>query len=239
MTALLKTTQIQEPSSATVNLALDTSGGVTVGGATTFTGGIASAGVPIKGSSSGTTTLVAASTASGTVTIPAGTGTAAVQGISTNIVSATAQASTSGTSIDFTSIPSWVKRITVMFSGVSTNGTSNLIVQLGTGATPTYTTSGYLGSASDTTGATQTNFSSGFLFNNSVNATQTYSGLMTIVNLTGNTWSESSMLGDSAGAALRYGAGSVPLAATLTALRITTAGGANTFDAGTINIMYE
>ena len=47
------------------------------------------------------------------------------------IVSGTSVASTSGTSIDFTSIPSWVKRITVMFDGVSTNGTSNLQVQIG------------------------------------------------------------------------------------------------------------
>ena len=43
----------------------------------------------------------------------------------------TAVASTSGTSVDFTSIPSWVKRITVMFNGVSTSGTSNPLVQLG------------------------------------------------------------------------------------------------------------
>lgn len=75
MTALLKTTQIQEPSSASVNLTLDASGGVTVAGVTTLTGGIASAGLPLKGSSSGTTTLVAAATASGTVTIAAQTGT--------------------------------------------------------------------------------------------------------------------------------------------------------------------
>ena len=52
MPALLKTTQIQEPSSATIKLALDTSGGVTAGqnltvtGTTTFTGGIVSAGLP-------------------------------------------------------------------------------------------------------------------------------------------------------------------------------------------------
>jgi len=150
--------------------------------------------------------------------------------------SATAQASTAGTAIDFTAIPLWVKRVTVMFTGVSTNGTSNLIVQIGSGS---FTTSGYLGSASDTTGATQTNFTSGFIFNNVVNATQTYGGLMTIVNLTGNTWAESSMLGDSAGTALRYGAGSVPISGTLDRVRITTAAGVNTFDAGTINLIYE
>lgn len=162
--------------------------------------------------------------------------TAPIGAVYNGLQSATAVASTSGTSIDFTGIPLWVKRVTVMFSGVSTNGTSNLIVQLGSGS---FTTSGYLGSSTDTTGTTQTNFTSGFIFNNSVNATQTYGGLMTIVNLTGNTWAESSMLGDSAGAAMRYGAGSVPLSGTLDRVRITTAGGTNTFDAGTINLIYE
>jgi len=190
--------------------------------------------ISIAGDTSGTVAIVAPAVAgTNTLTLLAATGNLGPK------VQGTSVSATTGTSIDYTGLPSWITRITVVFSGLSTNGTSNLIVQLGTGATPTYTTSGYLGSAADTTGATQTNFTSGFIFNNSVNATQTYGGLMTIVNLTGNTWAESSMLGDSAGTALRYGAGSVPLAATLTALRITTAGGVNTFDAGTVNILYE
>ena len=47
------------------------------------------------------------------------------------IVRGTAVASTSGTSIDFTGIPAWVERITVMFSGVSGSGTSNFLLQIG------------------------------------------------------------------------------------------------------------
>ena len=61
------------------------------------------------------------------------TGTLNVGGLTPNvypIVSGTAVASTSGTSIDFTSIPSWVKRITVMFNGVSLTGTDALLIQL-------------------------------------------------------------------------------------------------------------
>lgn len=65
MVALLKTTQIQEPSSSTVNLTLGSTGNVTV----------ASPGILLSGSSSGTTTLAAASAASGIVTIAAQTGT--------------------------------------------------------------------------------------------------------------------------------------------------------------------
>ena len=155
------------------------------------------------------------------------------------LVSGTAQASTSGTSIDFTGIPSWVKRITVIFSGVSTNGTSSTIVQLGTGATPTYTTSGYLGSCSTSSGATISNFSSGFMVNNSVAAASVVHGNIVIINISGNTWVESAVLALSDSANTRDSAGSVTLGAALTALRVTTVVGTNTFDAGSMNIMYE
>ncbi len=50
------------------------------------------------------------------------------------LVSGTSQNTTSGTSIDFTSIPSWVRRITVLYNGVSTSGSSALIVQIGAGS---------------------------------------------------------------------------------------------------------
>ena len=153
--------------------------------------------------------------------------------------SATAVASTSGTSIDFTGIPSWVKRITLMFSGVSTNGTSSTIVQLGTGATPTYTTSGYLGSAATSSGATVTNFSTGFMVNNSVGAASVVHGHIVIINISGNTWVESAVLALSDSANTRDSAGSITLGDVLTAIRITTVAGANTFDAGTINYIYE
>ena len=229
MTALLKTTQIQEPSSSAVNLTLGSGGGVTVD----------STGVSISGSSSGTTTLVASATASGTVTLPAGTGTAVVNGLSSPLVQGTAVASTSGTAIAYTNLPSWVRRITLMLTGVSTSGTSNIIVQLGTGATPTYTTSGYIGSVNIQTGGTSTNFSSGFMINNSTGAADVFNGQIVINSFGSNTWVESGMLGLSNAAGARYSAGYVPLAAVLTAVQLTTVGGTDTFDAGSINILYE
>ena len=67
-----------------------------------------------------------------------------VQGI---ISRGTTVASTSGTSIDFTGIPSFVKRITVMLNQVSLSGTSNVCIQLGT--------SGGVDTASTYVGATQ------------------------------------------------------------------------------------
>lgn len=196
----------------------------------------------LTGSSSGTTTVQAAATASGTITVPAGTGTVAVNGVSSNLVSGTVTASTSGTTIPYTGLPSWVKRITVMLNGVSTSGTSNYIIQLGYGATPTWVTSGYTGGSNNAGGA-QTNYS-GFLVLNSPSAGGIHSGLsiITLLDASTNTWAESSVLGDAGNvstATFNIGGFSVPLAGTMTAVRLTTVNGTDTFDLGKVNILYE
>jgi hypothetical protein len=203
----------------------------------------------LNGATSGYTEIDAPAVAgSNTLVLPGGNGSDGnilgtdgagnLSWVNGRMVLATAQNSTSGTSIDFTGIPSWVKRVTVMFDGVSTNGTSDIIIQLGTGATPTYTTSGYLGSALTQSGTTA-NFTTGLRVVNSNAGANLWHGNILICNFTGNTWSESAVLGNSNAAGTRVSAGSIPLAATLTAVRITTTGGTNTFDAGSINILYE
>ena len=149
------------------------------------------------------------------------------------ITSGTAVASTSGTSIDFTSIPSWVKRITVMFSGVSTSGTSNIQAQIGSGSV---TTTGYV--SGSTIGTTYTSATTGFLLYNNTSAADIISGVITICNITSNTWVEGGMLNNTG--ALRISGGNSPaLSGTLDRVRITTVNGTDTFDAGSINILYE
>jgi hypothetical protein len=154
--------------------------------------------------------------------------------VNSNIVAGTAVAATSGTSIDYTSIPSWVERITVMFSGVSTSGTSFVIVQLGTGGTPT--TSGYGGGAWQT--STYTNVTNGLALSGNNVATDVRNGAITITNITGNTW-VSTAINFNNNATGGGGAGSIALAGVLNLVRITTVGGTDTFDAGTVNILYE
>ena len=183
-----------------------------------------------------------ASTSSGLVTTADNSGQIAFQTNGTQfnplLTAGTAQASTSGSNIDFSGangVPSWAKRITIMFNGVSTNGTADINIQLGTGSTPTYTTSGYLGSVSTQNG-TAANFSSGFTVINGMAATSVFHGNIIICNVTGNTWSEIGLLGKSDVAGVRTSGGSIPLAAALTAIRITTT---DTFDLGSINILYE
>jgi hypothetical protein len=149
----------------------------------------------------------------------------------------TAVATTSGTSVDFTSIPSTVKRITVMLNGVSTNGTSSVIVQLGdSGGVETSGYSGYSFEIKATPAGIVA--SSGIILNSPV-ASSTCDGIVTLVNITGNTWVATFVGGDSIGLVCNVAGISKTLSATLDRIRITTAGGVNTFDAGQVNIMYE
>ena len=156
------------------------------------------------------------------------------------ITSGTAVASTSGTSIDFTGIPSWVKRITVMFSGVSTSGTSNQIIQIGSGS---FTATGYLGTCSNvaTASASSTQMSTGFMVGTGAAAAALYHGsvVLTLINASTNSWSENGSLGRSDGSLGYFSAGSIALSGTLDRVRITTVNGTDTFDAGSINILYE
>ena len=155
------------------------------------------------------------------------------------ITSGTAVASTSGTSIDFTSIPSWVKRITVMMNGVSTNSTSAIQIRLGAGSVAT---SGYLGSAGNFNNANATavvNATSGVLLINSTAAGNIYYGCVTFVTLGSNIWVASGALGLSSNTNIAVFGGGITLGGTLDILRITTVNGTDTFDAGSINILYE
>jgi hypothetical protein len=182
--------------------------------------------------------LVAPSTSGNVLT---SNGTTWVSQENLKLTLGTVQASTSGTSIDFTGIPSWVKRVTVMFNGTSVSGTSPLMVQLMTGSSVP-TTSGYLGTANggfnnDPDGS---NHSAGFkLANTSPSASYTNNVNMIITNLTGNTWSELSIVTNSTSPRIAIGSGSVALASILTGIRITTVNGTDTFDAGSVNIIYE
>lgn len=158
-----------------------------------------------------------------------------------NGVLGTSVASTSGTSIDFTGIPSWVKRITVMFVGLSTNGTSNPIVQLGDSGG--IETTGYLGGAVAVSSAAgiSANSTVGILISSSIAAATVFHGSMvlSLVVESTNTWVGMTALGASNTAAAVIGGGSKSLSATLDRIRLTMTNGTDAFDAGTVNIFYE
>jgi hypothetical protein len=157
------------------------------------------------------------------------------------LVSGTSQASTSGTSIPFTGIPSWVKRITVMFNGVSTNGSSNIMIQLGTGST-SYTTTGYSGvqiNTATTSQNTSGTVTTGFTMYAQVGASDVMYGNAILTNVTSNNWTIQGGTGAPALNRSTSFSGAINLSALLTAVRITTINGTDTFDAGSINILYE
>jgi hypothetical protein len=152
---------------------------------------------------------------------------------------ATAVASTSGTSIDFTSIPSWVKRITVMFSGVSTNGSSDYLVRIGD---TSIVTTGYLGASTLTTssGVGTSNYTNGFALRQGGQGTAVVAhGSIVLHNISANVWTAFGGVAQSNSTFMMLTGGSLSLSGTLTQVRITTVNGTDTFDAGTINIMYE
>lgn len=185
---------------------------------------------------------------SGTITVPAVAGTfTATIGSATGthfpFTSGTAVASTSGTSIDFTSIPSWVKRITVMFNGVSTNyaGSANIVLQLGTSGG--VQTTGYAGSSGYfvSGGASVVTNPTNGLNITATTAANTFSGVITfaLVDSATGLWVGSYTLGRGDGVAVHGGGTTKTLSGTLDRVRITTGNGTDTFDAGSINILYE
>lgn len=149
----------------------------------------------------------------------------------------TEKATTSGTEIDFTSIPSWVKKITIMFDGVSTNGTSIPMIQLGDAGG--FETTGYNGSAREAAGGA--NHNTGFIIGPGWTAAEVVHGSLslTLEDSANNVWSLSGMLGRSDAAEVLVTSGTKALSAILTQIRLTTVNGTDAFDAGAVNILLE
>lgn len=142
-------------------------------------------------------------------------------------VEGTVTATTSGTAFDLTSLPAGISEIEVMLYRVSLSDNDDLLVQIGTGGSPT--TSGYL-SYSGGSGST-----AGFAVRNSSNSAQN-SAIMHIVRYNGNDWVSSH--GVATGNTGEGGGGSVSLAGELDNLRLTR-DGLNTFDGGSFKIRYR
>lgn len=173
------------------------------------------------------------------ISAPGGSVTINGQTITNSMVSQTAKASTSGTTVDFTGIPTWAKRVVILFSGVSTSGTSRVLVRVGT--TSGYDATGYSSEASWGPSAGQyVTETTGFtLDSTSVGTTDLRHGSLTLENITGNNWISRSQIYTENQNLVTVGAGNRTLSAALERVRITTVNGTDTFDAGTINIIYE
>ena len=144
--------------------------------------------------------------------------------------------SASGTSVTFTSIPSWVTNIQITVVGLSTTGTDGIIVQVGDSGG--LETTGYSGSGHDFT--TANTATAGWYLSNVVTSARIFHGvaILTLHDSTNNVWSYNSIVSLSDAGGVRVAAGSKSLSATLDRVSIKTTA-SDTFDAGSINIRYS
>jgi hypothetical protein len=174
-----------------------------------------------------------------TITSPTITGGTWTSPSGSTVTSGTVVATTSGTTVDFTSIPSWVKRITVMLNAVGVSGATGTKLLLGTSGS--LETSGYTWQTS-TNGVSATGNTS--YFQPGLRNTTTYraTGVLTLnlINATTNTWMMSMLTATTVdNSDVWMAAGSKALSGTLTRLQLGTIDGTSTFTTGSINILYE
>jgi hypothetical protein len=197
--------------------------------------------IALSGNASGTGTFTFAAPGTNTdrtLTLPDASGTVATTADIPSVnpfTLGTAVASTSGTAIDFTGIPSWAKRVTVMFAGVSLSSSSTFLLQIGDSGGVEATGYSSVGLTPSSAYLSPTN---GFSLCASSVAAQLWSGQLALTLLTGNTWVLSGVIGSPTNY-IGISTGSKALSDTLDRVRITTANGTDTFDAGTINVSWE
>lgn len=138
----------------------------------------------------------------------------------------------SGTTGEYLSLPTWVKRVTMLFDNLSTTGTANYVVQMGSGA---FLTSTYF-SRSCPAGGSGGNSTTGFLLQSTTAAADTLCGSYVFNNISGNTWlGEGQFLVNTS--ANYFASGRVALSGTLDRIRVITT---DAFDgAGSINLLLE
>jgi len=149
----------------------------------------------------------------------------------------TAVNTTSGTAIDFTGLPAGIKRLTLSFSQLSTSGTSSVVLRIGSGS---FLATGYLGGGGgfdDTTGQYAFTSTDGFALG-SPGAANVRDGTVHIVRTSSTLWSASGVIYSNNQQMISV-AGSISFSGDITGVRLTTSGGANTFDNGTANILWE
>ena len=207
----------------------------------------------LKGSTSGFTAIDAPATAGdNTLVLPANNGSASqylqtngsgvlswatVTDTTTNLTRGTVAATNSGTSVDFTSLPTGIRKLTLILEMVSVNASNNISVRLSTGGT--FATTGYTSQSmriQDAASSASTSDSSSFALINNDSADRQWSGSFTWHNITGNTWVMSGNCNNETTARAIVSGGRIDLGGVLDGIRLFSPA---TFDNGQINIFYE
>lgn len=147
-------------------------------------------------------------------------------------------ATTSGTSHDVTGLPSNLKTLDVTLSGVSTNGTSVIVIRLGSGS---IVATGYLAVGAGIVGAAvaSLDFTTGFGITNDNAAANTYSGTIRFTRVTGNTWVCDGMVRCNSSGRIGFCSGEITLGGALDRFRVTTANGTDVFDGGSFSYQTQ
>ena len=160
--------------------------------------------------------------------------------ITSRITTSATVATTSGTSIDVTGIPTWAKLVRVVLDGVSGSGTSSMALQLGTASG--VESSGYVGTVIWVTvnvNATATPAASFQLVYGQA-ATDNHYGWVELLNLGGGKWEMKSSLARTASSiGVHFSGGGKTVSGSLDRIRLTTVGGTDTFDAGSLTVTWE
>jgi hypothetical protein len=154
-------------------------------------------------------------------------------------VRGTSVASTSGVSISFTSLPNWIKKITMMINGVRTSDSADILIRLSTGGV--FASSGYVSNMQVVQGGVATsgvNNTAGFVISNGTSSVIT-TGTYEFVNNDGNGWIGTGVFAYEHAVVGAYGAGRITLGGVLDGILIVTANGSDTFNLGSVNIIYE
>ena len=218
------------------------------GAATSFTAAIIGTTMTVASVASGTVAvgqqITGTGVTAGTVITALGTGTGGAGTYTVSPSQTAASATMTVVGLGFLNIPSWAKRITMLLNGISTTGTSDLIVQIGSGS---YTTTGYSGSgmfiSQSSVAAGAAGATNGFAFCGVI-AAGNFSGIINLCNISGNIWNYTSTASRSGGTTGNNGTQVVAynaftLSGVLDRIQLTTAAGTDTFDAGSVNILYE
>ena len=150
------------------------------------------------------------------------------------------QATTSGTSIDFTGIPAGVKRVTLLGHSVSGSGTDEFMVQLGDSGG--IETSGYLsryGRISGTGAATEGSTAGLIMFNDAAALLNEIVVQLWLQDATNNTWASAHVITVQSTTIMSWGGGTKALSGTLDRIRLTHVSGSDTFDAGAASIQFD
>lgn len=211
---------------------------------TTFTAAITGTTMTVSVVSAGTVAvgqvITGTGVTAGTVITALGTGAGGIGTYTVSVSQTVASTAITVVGVDFLSLPSWTKKITLAFNGVSTSSTNAFKVQLGTSSG--ISSSGYTSQGASITGANTCTVTAlttdSFTLGIAVVAAGVYTGHVVLTNVTGNTWVASAVISNTAGTTMGYGSGAVTLSALLDRVRVTM-NGTDTFDAGSLNILYE